>query len=224
MGYTSMQQGDVQKPGQNSTDGQLQPMGKTDSWQLCEAKCEKDETCISFDYHGKVASKASTFDDWCYKRVNYQFPVIKEEACVAGWKGGPAPGPPAPTPAGQPTPSPPSGLITEFSCGIRKVAYNYARSATLGAGGQANLDEVFTSLALKDCSNASRFEDGTRETESIFETSDTGTAAVVNFYVSTMGDDGSSGATEGTAWKTLHRAVEELEKTLPATRPCTGNT
>jgi hypothetical protein len=51
VGYGTMQSGDMPTPGwgKNSTDGQLQPMGQTDTWEECEALCGKDDKCISFD-------------------------------------------------------------------------------------------------------------------------------------------------------------------------------
>ena len=124
VGYSTMPDSSIPGgPGHNSSDGQMEPLGKTATWQKCEDLCANDTKCISFDYHGPVGRN---WDRWCYKRINYQFPVIKEaKTRVCGWKNGPAPGPPAPSPGPGPGPAPtpsPDAFISRFSCAMRKLA------------------------------------------------------------------------------------------------------
>ena len=97
-GYGTMQPSSAAHgPGSNTTDGQMQPMGQVDTWQECESLCTRDDKCVSFDYYNRSASPG--WSRWCYKRINYQFPLIKVRNRVCGWKGGPAPGPPTPGPS-----------------------------------------------------------------------------------------------------------------------------
>jgi hypothetical protein len=233
VGYSTMPDSSIPGgPGHNSSDGQMEPLGKTATWQKCEDLCANDTKCISFDYHGPVGRN---WDRWCYKRINYQFPVIKEaKTRVCGWKNGPAPGPPAPSPGPGPGPAPtpsPDAFISRFSCAMRKLALSYAQAATINStdvpsGAKANLSSVFDSLALQDC-NATRpltASSPARNTAADGTNTGASSGALATYWVSVVsGSDANSGASKDQAWKTIQKAVAAIDSHPggPASRPAT---